>query len=518
MRHYGPRLTYKVDIPTLLHRGIALFPDSPALVTYEGQWTWEELERYSDNYAKNLLAAGLRPGDRIASFLPNCGELFVHYLGVFKAGMVAVPLNFRYTHYEIDHALEVSGARAIVYDGARDSDVAEAKLAAALELRYVYGGAGELGGIPIADLMSSNDQPLPSSPDPESPAVIFFTSGSTGPAKGVTHTHETLGWVLGSAAISYQLSPDDRMLAGSSCSHIGSFMVVLGGWSQGSMAVVPRVGQLEPTLALMRAWQPTVALLLPAALFSLERDEHAKTEDFASLRVVVSGGDKVPEQLENEFIEKTGLPIDEAYGMTEIGISHLNPSSGLVKFGSIGRTMAGYTAELRDDDGNAVPIGEQGRLFIKFAGTMKLYWERPDATDEVYDDDGWFDTGDMMRADGQGYYYFCGRKKQIIVHDGSNIFPQEVEDALLAHDAVENAGVIGIADMLHGENVRAYIKLRDGITAPSADDLVRFAADRIGYKAPESIVFLDEMPLNATGKVDRVSLKRIATEAIEASV
>jgi acyl-CoA synthetase (AMP-forming)/AMP-acid ligase II len=144
---------------------------------------------------------------------------------------------------------------------------------------------------------------------------------------------------------------------------------------------------------------------------------------------------------------------------------------------------------------------------------MLGYWNRPDATAEVIKD-GWLDSGDVMLADDDGYLRFRGRKKQIIVHDGSNICPQEVEDALLAHDAVASAGVVGIHDLVHGENVRAYVTLKPGAKRPTAQELIRFARARIGYKAPEQIVVLDEMPLNPTGKVDRVSLKRMAEERL----
>ena len=124
--------------------------------------------------------------------------------------------------------------------------------------------------------------------------------------------------------------------------------------------------------------------------------------------------------------------------------------------------------------------------------------------------DGWLDTGDVMKADGDGYLWFCGRKKQIIVHDGSNISPQEVEDALLEHPAVENVGVIGVHDPLHGESVRAYLELKPEVARPPAKELVAFARTRVGYKAPEDIVFLDRVPLNPTGKVDRAALKALA--------
>ena len=139
------------------------------------------------------------------------------------------------------------------------------------------------------------------------------------------------------------------------------------------------------------------------------------------------------------------------------------------------------------------------------------YWQDPAATAATIRD-GWIDSGDIMKVDDDGYLWFCGRKKQIIVHDGSNIFPQEVEDALLEHPAVDNAGVIGIHDLLHGEIVRAYVALRAGVEPPGAAALTTFARERIGYKAPEQIEFLDEIPLNPTGKVDRVALKQRAAE------
>jgi len=516
MRFHGAALDAPVVLRTILGRGLELFPDAPCLATQDGQWSWRELDDLSTAYARNLLALGLVPGDRVASLLPNVGPLFIHYMGTIKAGLVAVPLNYRYTHFEIDHALEVSGANAIVYQDERQGDIDQSALGGALAVKVTNGEGGADGTVPFASLLVPADGlPEPAEPAPDAPAFIFFTSGSTGPAKGVTHTHETLGWLFASAARSLQISPDDIVMAASSCSHAGGFTVTFAAWAEAAMVVGTRVGDPHLQLDLMRTWKPTALLMLPAALFTLERDIHAFAEDFGSLRLVVSGGDKVPEQLEKEFMSKTGLPIDELYGMTEIGISHLNPSSGLVKLGTVGRTCNGYMAEIRDEDGNVLPVGEEGRLWVKFPGTMALYWNRPDATDEVTGDDGWFDTGDVMRADEQGYLTFCGRKKQIIVHDGSNIFPQEVEDALLAHDAVELVGVIGIHDTVHGENVRAYVELRDGVAAPDARDLIAFARERVGYKAPEEIVILDTMPLNATGKVDRVTLKRQAAERHE---
>jgi acyl-CoA synthetase (AMP-forming)/AMP-acid ligase II len=179
------------------------------------------------------------------------------------------------------------------------------------------------------------------------------------------------------------------------------------------------------------------------------------------------------------------------------------------KLGSIGLPSPGFAFSIRDERGEETPTGAEGRLWVNTPTHTAGYWNDAEASAEVFRD-GWLDTGDVMKADGDGYLWFCGRQKQIIVHDGSNIAPQEVEDALLAHPAVESAGVIGIHDLAHGENVRAYVELKPGAPRPKALELIQFAKARVGYKAPEEIVFLETMPFNATGKVDRAALKNLA--------
>lgn len=226
------------------------------------------------------------------------------------------------------------------------------------------------------------------------------------------------------------------------------------------------------------------------------------------MKACYSGGDKVSGALEQEFTALTGVAIDEDYGMTEMGIPTVTPPAS-PKIGSVGPLAPGYQASLRDADGREVAEGEDGRLWIGFPGNMVGYWDNPEATAETVVD-GWLDTGDVMSVDDDGYLWFHGRQKQIIIHDGSNICPQEVEAALLEHDAVSSAGVVGVQSPLHGENVRAYVTLEPTAPTPTTQDLVRFARARVGYKAPEEIVVLEAMPLNATGKVDRAMLKKMA--------
>jgi long-chain acyl-CoA synthetase len=510
----GPPLDHPVDLGELIGPGLASRPDEEALVSAESRWTWRELERGSARLAANFLSLGLRPGDRVASLMPNRTALLVHYLGCIKAGLVTVPLNYRYTHLEIDHALKVSGATLLLAHAERDEDIAASRLASRLPHGVISFGARDGRSPSFEQLIEpmAADVPL-DMPDPAAPGFIFFTSGSTGPAKGVTHSFETLGWMLAATAGGFELTADDVMLPGSSCSHLGGFLFSLAALSVGARVVVARSLVPDQVLPLLREARPTVLCMLPAALFGIVRDHGATPADFASLRLCRSGSDKVPAELEREFTDLTGLEIDEGYGCTETGLATLNPPSGTIKLGSIGRPNPGYTLSIRDEDGRELPPGADGRLWIRSASNMVGYWNDPAATAATLRD-GWLDTGDLMMADEDGYLWFRGRKKQIIVHDGSNICPQEVEEALLEHRAVASAGVVGVHDLLHGENVRAYVTFRDGAARPTSRELIRFARARISYKAPEEIAVLDRMPLNPTGKIDRVALKRMAEERL----
>lgn len=497
----------------LLRAGIDSKPEGAALVSGGVRLTWEVLDDLTGRLASGYLRLGLEPGDRFASLMPNCFELVVHYLACFKAGLVATPLNYRYTASEIDHALRVSESRVLLAHVERDGDLAASEVLPQLPLgRIVYGGVAP--GAATLEGVLERDHPHSTfaAPAPAAPAVIFFTSGSTGPPKGVTHTHETLGWMFATAAAGLELGPGDLVLAGSSLSHVGAFYVSFGALSAGAGIVVPRTFDGDELLPLLREYRPTVLSMLPAKLFALTRDHGARHDDFSSLRLCRAAGDTVSAELEQEFTALSGFAIDEAYGLTETGLVAVSPP-GDVRLGSVGRVAPGVSLSLRDDSGQVVETGSDGAVWIKTDAAFVGYWGDAEATAAAFVD-GWLDSGDVMRADHDGYLYFRGRKKQIIVHDGSNITPQEIEDVLLEHPSVAGAGVIGIDDLVHGENVRAYVTLRAGCERPTDLELIRLARAKVGYKAPEEIVVLDEMPLTATGKLDRTGLKRMAEAGI----
>jgi acyl-CoA synthetase (AMP-forming)/AMP-acid ligase II len=487
----------------MLRIGLDAAPDEVAIVSAHRALSWRELDRASAALAGGYRRLGLGPGDRLASLMPNRIDLVVHYLACFRAGLIATPLNYRYTAREIDHALEVSGASVLLAHVERAEDVGASELAAVLELGMIAyrdaeplaTGNEEPAGVDggwrhdFAALLGS--EPLARTeqePDPEAPAVIFFTSGSTGPAKGVTHSRQTLRWMIAAAAAAFDLDASDVFLPGSSMSHIGSFLWALSTLSVGGKVVVARSTDGHELLPLLREQQPTILAMIPAALSALVHDHELRPGDFASLRMCRAGADKVSTELLTEFAAAAGFPIVEGYGMTEVGLATLNPPSGEIREGSIGRPVPGFTIALRDEEGAPIEGGDVGKIWIRSRSRMLGYWEAPSATEEVVID-GWLDSGDLARADEHGYLWFFGRKKQVIVHDGSNI-----------HDEV------------HGENVRAYVTLRNGVEPPSRADLIVSCRERIGYKAPDEIVFLDNMPLNPTGKIDRVGLKRMAED------
>jgi long-chain acyl-CoA synthetase len=510
----------------LLRIGLDSVPDEVAIVSATRALTWRELDRVSAALAGGYRALGLEPGDRLASLMPNRIDLVVHYLACFRAGLIATPLNYRYTAREINHALEVSDARAILVHVERAEDIAASELAGGLELGAIgYRDAEpdstrteERAGTEAAwrhdfsDLLGAD--PLSAAeeqPDPITPAAIFFTSGSTGPAKGVTHTRETLRWMLASAATALELDAKDVFLPGSSMSHVGSFLWTLATLSVGGKVVVARTTDAHELLPLLREQRPTVLAMIPAALSALIHDHDLRPDDFSSLRLCRAGADKVSTELLTEFAAEAGFPIDEGYGMTEVGLVTLNPPSGEIRQGSIGTPICGCSIALRDDQGGPIEPGEVGRIWIRSDSRMLGYWQAPEATGKVVIDD-WLDSGDLARADEDGYLWFFGRKKQVIVHDGSNISPYEVEGALVEHPAISLAGAVGVHDAVHGENVRAYVTLSEEAEPPSRADLIVFCRERIGYKAPEEIVFLDDMPLNPTGKIDRVALRQMAED------
>ena len=502
---------FELDHP--LRAGLSRDPSAVAVHDLNRSMSWVDLEESCNALARRYLNLGLRPGDRIASLMPNSLELLIHYLSGLRCGFVLTPLNDRYTVPEINHALEVSGARCLLHHCERQSDVDASNAPRACELGCIRANdAGFLGELSAELSENLGDlPPFQTEHDPDQPCFLFFTSGSTGKPKGVTHTRKSLGWMFSSVAEVTGLKPGEQFLAGSSLSHIASSTFALSALCRGASVLVPNNLSCHCLETLLRQHHPQVVMALPVTLFSLVRDERLQRSDFSSVRLCISGGDKVNHQLHVEFEQATGQRIDECYGMNEIGFASLSPIEAENRIGSVGQMCPGFEGCIRSADGRELSSGEEGVLWVKSPTLTVGYWNNPAATAETIQE-GWLNTGDAMRLDDDGYLWFCGRRKQIIVHDGSNICPQDVEEALMEHPAVDQAGVIGIEDDVHGQNVHAYVSFKTGCSVPTIPDLISFARDRVGYKAPEVLQVLPSLPLNSVGKINRVALHSLVSK------
>ncbi|WP_445366173.1 class I adenylate-forming enzyme family protein [Microbulbifer sp. ANSA001] len=507
---FGPRLSRPVNLGDLLSLPLNSRPDTKALVSGSREWTWRGLQRDIDALAKGLITMGLHKSDRVATLMPNRGEILVFYLACLKVGLVVVPLNYRYTTLEIDYALEKSGAVALIIGAERSEDIQDSKFIGKLKKGFLYFGGVFEDTRSYEGLINAGGQPaeIPVSSISD-PAFLFFTSGSTGKPKAVVHSLLSFGSIVAGFVAALKLTRDDIVLPGGSIAHVGSLSTALAALSVGAKTVIPQSFDGEEILSILRSSRPTILVMVPAVFIAMERNPGARREDFESLRVCFTGGDKFPVNIAKEFTNKTGHMIQEGYGLTEAPDCLFNQSLSPDKAGSVGTVAPGYVASLRDEKGQEVAPNVDGNLWLRGSPVMTGYWKNPQANREALSD-GWFDTGDVMRVDSDGCFWFRGRKKQIIVHDGSNISPQEVEEALMEHPSVNLAGVIGIRDDTHGESVWAFITLKKNVPMPSVSEVIRFAKKRIGYKAPEVVEILADMPINPTGKIDRVALKRLA--------
>lgn len=502
---------HALDLPTsLLARGLTGEYTAPALVSNTKVLTWGELEAGSGRLALNLLSLGLAPGDRVASLMPNRVMLIAHYLACLKAGLVMVPLNYRYTPSEIDRALAFSGASALLVHAERQDDLSASNAVENLPHGLIWCERPGSAGLSIESLMSSKapDNGLPVLSE-EHDALIFFTSGSTGAPKGVTLSRRAVGARAWSIAQSLELQPQSVMFPSLSLAHGGGFDLSMATLAAGGKVLIANGNDPDEILLLLQKERPNFFLTLPSMLFTLIRHPSAMSADFSSLDYCGSGGDVVSDELSKEVAERAGIEVRISYGMTEIGIATCNRPSSVNRPGSVGTPNPGYEIAIYEGHNREAATGTDGRVWVRSPTNMTAYWDNPKATKAAVRE-GWLDTGDVMRRDADGYLWFRGRQKQIIIHDGSNIWPQEVEAALLEHDAVAAAGVVGVRDEVHGEDVFAYVALKQGTARPTVRALLEFARARVGYKAPERIIVLDEIPLNSSGKIDRSVLKRMA--------
>ena len=496
-----------MSLARFLRDGHTHHPEKTALIFGEQTWTYAEVDTLTDRLATNLLAQGLEPGDRVALHMSNCPELVFSYLGCFKAGAIAVPINPCMGPSEIEYFLQHSEAR--FYIGQPDLYQQVLSIRPHLpQLHQCYltrdSQSPDTGAFQNLLTAPSGTVELPAV-EPGQVAAILYTSGTTARPKGVTHTHERLHYMTGLME-QIGMSAERVVAVLTPMTHMAAFMcIMLSTLTVGATLVLPTGSDPQTILGTLERHRCTFTFAMPVQCKALVECQTVTPYDIRADMRFLAAGDSVPTALQEQFTRAFSLPLHELLGMTEIAPITWNPP-GKTRTGSIGVPLEGVLLRVVDADGNEVQPGEVGELTVKSPGTTIGYWNNPEATAETLRD-GWLYTGDLVKQDAEGYYWFAGRKKELIVRGGSNISPQEVEAVLYRHPAVAEAGVIGIPDETWGEVVVAYVARKEGLSATEAQ-LIEFAKEQIAtHKVPEKVFFLPSLPKSAVGKVQRRALK-----------
>jgi long-chain acyl-CoA synthetase len=500
----------------VLKASAARYPDNTAVRFYGKSYSYAEVCQLTDHLAAGLLRCGLREGDRLGLFLYNRLELILCYFACFRIGATAVPVNYRLKSDEVEYILNHSAPRLLVSEAELFPEVAAVRdrLDSIEQCFIVDTGAGQLADtLPFHDLLQdAGDHARPSDRHGDTDAVILYTSGTTGKPKGTLLNHRQLAIHTDGHCDLVGYGPVDRTLVSLALSNNFAFShQMLAAFRRGATLEILRRYDADEVLERIRNTGVTMLYMMPVMYHALVR--HAETVGGPipnSLRLAIVAGDTTPFIVFEGFERLFGLELCEGIGMTETQIYALNPLAQGKKLGSVGRPVPYQEVAVQDPQGAATPVGQVGEIVVRGDIVTQSYLNNPQASAASFLN-GWFLTGDLGCFDEDGYLWFRGRKKQLIVHDGSNISPQEVEEVLYHHPAVSEVGVTGVPDPVEGENVRAFVVIKPCWGEVTEASLLDFARHHLAdYKLPDRIIFIDALPKGATGKVDRKGLKELA--------
>jgi len=472
-------------------------PDGAALRINEAVITYAELDEASARVAGLLHERGLEPGDRVGIMLPNVPQFAFAYYGVLRAGGVIVPMNVLLKQREVEFYLGDSEAKLIL---------AWHELADAAERGAVAVGADCIVVEPTTfGRLLAGAEPVREVVDRAAgdTAVILYTSGTTGEPKGAQLTHSNLAINADVSKALFSLGPEDVILGALPLFHaFGQTCGLNAAVSAGaSLALIPRFSP-ETALATVQRDRVTVFEGVPTMYAALLNYPDREQFDVSTLRVCVSGGAALPVEILRAFEEAFGCMILEGYGLSETSpVASFNHPDRERKAGSIGTPIEGVEMKLVGDDHEDVARDEVGEIAIRGHNVMQGYWNRPEATADAIDPDGWFYTGDMAKVDDDGYFFIVDRKKEMIIRGGYNVYPREIEEVLYEHPAVLEAAVIGVPHGELGEEVGAAVALKPGAHVTESEIRDHVKASIAAYKYPRYVWFVEELPKGPTGKV-----------------
>ena len=474
---------------------------------FEGRWYRSgELFERSRRIGAGLSKLGIAAGERVVVTMANSPEVGIAYQALWRAGAVVTPASFLLSVEELRHVVSDSEAVAVITTPEFADKVSEA--AAGLDgVRFVISSGEVEGLVPLSSLEEAEPAEIVARSDDEL-AALMYTGGTTGRAKGVMLTHANLDYA-GRAGFEASYVPGvNRGLASLPLSHSYGLLVTIASLHHPERGVGVLLRWFDPVafLELIAEHQLQQTAVVPTMLQIL-LSQPLENYDLSSLRFVTSGGAPLAPEVAEQFIRRVpGASIRQGYGLTETAALISSSPVGREKPGSVGLPVPGTELRIVDDQDRALPAGEVGEISARSPGVMRGYWHSPEVSAEALRD-GWLYTGDLGYVDEQGYLFIVDRKKDLIIRGGFNVYPRDVEDALLEHPALEAAGVVGRPDQRHGEEVVAFVSLRPGAES-SAAEVVDWARERIGgYKYPREVHVVDAVPLTNVGKVDRKTLR-----------
>lgn len=499
---------------SILEENIQLFSKSIAIIdSATGQMiTYQNLWDQVEAVTCGLVATGIEAGDRVALYLPNGMEFIVAYLAVLKAGAIAVPFNIQLKSQEIKRILKGSCAKAVI---GREKELGEELIPIRHEfpnLHTVVGVGQNQGvrtGLRFSDWLLNRGQATAVRLEDDQPAAIHYTSGTTGRMKGALLTHKNIAvnakinghYLLG-------LNDQDRVLGLSPYCHVYFFQVVLGPLSVGAAVVTLPRSSPRLALAAVEKYGITHVSTVPTMYGYLLKQFREGHYDVSSWRVAGSAATNISPEMAQTIQAVFQVDFFDTYGCTETSSTVTYTRLRHYKPGSVGLPAHGYSLKIVDDREGEVGGDQVGEVVVKGPGVFSGYWEMPEETKRFFTADGWYKTGDLGRQDQEGYVYIVGRKGDVIISGGYNIYPWEIEEVLLRHPAIADAAVVGRPDQDLGEIPVGYIILKQDADL-SPEEMIAFCQKRLArYKCPREIKFVANFPRAASGKV----LKRLLAE------
>ncbi len=498
-----------MNMSEILSNHAAKQPQKTAIIFQDRRISYQELDRLVNRVASGLLASGLVPGDVVSLYLPSLPELIISYLGTVRAKLTVNVVNAMLRRQEVAYILNDCACKAVIVDQSREATVDEVKgEVGSLQKKIVLGGAPQGEGLSFEQIMAAGQDSFAAPATKGSDLChLMYTSGTTGWPKGVMASHLNV-WHNSTKFGKVHFRPQDTIMVATPIFHCwGLVNGTFGMLSRGGTVITVERFYPEQTLDDIERLKPTVFIGVPPMYNLMTKDAKLAQRDISSVAFCLSAATKMPESLIGLIEERLGWRYAEAWGLTEVTCVGTTAPYGETRLGSCGRGMDDAEIKVVDIDGNSLPPGEKGELCVRGTCVTQGYLNKPDATKAVFDEQGWFHSGDVAVMDEQGYAYIVDRIKDMINVGGEKVFPSEVEDMMLAHPKIKDLVIVGIPDELKGEAPKAFIELKEGLNC-SPEEIVEFCRPIMApYKVPVAVEFVEQVPRSAAGKALRRELR-----------